>query len=186
MARLDQLLTAYRRHVGLPMRSNLPLSQRVWFLVYAPEDERRMANRIGEFELATREAESAWHRVDLSGSYADWLDTFDTNERDVCLAQPEIVENYADPGFRDFVCERIRQAMALIPESEAARTVLSVTGLMDLWDFTHVSAVVDELDQAFQGIVLVFFPGARDGNTYRFLDARTGWNYLAVPIIAER
>ena len=29
------------------------------------------------------------------------------------------------------------------------------------------------------GRLVVFFPGSRDGNTYRLLDARDGWNYLA-------
>ena len=36
-----------------------------------------------------------------------------------------------------------------------------------------------------KGIVLLFFPGEREGNTYRFLGARTGWNYLATPILTE-
>jgi hypothetical protein len=55
MARIDQLLTSYRRHVSLTPRGNLPLSQRVWFVLYPPEDERRMVNRIPELEIATRE-----------------------------------------------------------------------------------------------------------------------------------
>lgn len=186
MSRIDQLLTAYRRHVGLPMRPNLPLSQRIWFLVYPPEEERRLVNRVAEFEIATCEAGLGWKRVDLGTTYADWVDTFEADERDTCLAQPDVLENYADPGFRDFVCQAIRKAMAQIPKGDAARTVLAVTGLMDLYDFTHVSAVVDQLDRGFEGVVLVFFPGERDGNSYRFLDARAGWNYLAIPITAEQ
>ena len=51
MARIDQLLASYRRHVSLTPRNNLPLSQRVWFIVYPPEDERRLVNRIPEFEI---------------------------------------------------------------------------------------------------------------------------------------
>jgi hypothetical protein len=34
------------------------------------------------------------------------------------------------------------------------------------------------------GRLLVFFPGSRDGNVYKLLDAREGWNYLATPITA--
>jgi hypothetical protein len=30
----------------------------------------------------------------------------------------------------------------------------------------------------------VFFPGSREGNVYKLLDAREGWNYLATPITA--
>jgi len=32
------------------------------------------------------------------------------------------------------------------------------------------------------GRLLVFFPGEHEGNSYRLLDARDGWNYLAIPI----
>ena len=46
MARADQLLASYRRHVSLTPRAQLPLSQRVWLIVYPPDDERRMVIRI--------------------------------------------------------------------------------------------------------------------------------------------
>ena len=32
MARADQLLASYRRHVSLTPSAHLPLSQRVWFI----------------------------------------------------------------------------------------------------------------------------------------------------------
>ncbi|MEJ2328038.1 MAG: hypothetical protein P8Y25_15065 [Chromatiaceae bacterium] len=185
MARIDQLLASYRRHVSLTPRGNLPLSQRVWFVVYPPEDERRLANRIPEFEMATRDEGLDWQRLDLNGAFADWMDTFDPEERRDCLAEPEIVESYADPGFIDYLGDRIRAALESAPSAEAVRTVFAVSGLMDLYDFVHVSAVLSTLDDRLPGIVLLFFPGEREGNTYRFLGARTGWNYLATPILAE-
>jgi len=36
-----------------------------------------------------------------------------------------------------------------------------------------------------QGRLLIFFPGVYEQNNYRLLDARDGWNYLAVPITAH-
>lgn len=185
MSRIDLLLERYRRHLALPLKQGLPLSQRVWFLVYPQEDERRLANRVDELEIATKEATLRWQRIDLSPVFADWMDSFDPEERDQCLANPEILEAYADPGFRDFVCARIKRAFDEIPVTESERTVFAVTGLMELYDFVHVSAVIDAVNSDFPGILLVFFPGEREGNTYRFLGARTGWNYLAVPILAE-
>ena len=186
MARLDQLLASYRRYAALPRRPHLPLSQRVWFLVYPPEDERRLTHRLAEFELASREAGLAWRRLDLTGAFADWLDTFeDEDEKAACLADPDIVEDYARPGFRDFLGERLQAGLAEVPASEAERTVFALTGLMELYDFIHVSDVLDALDNSYPGVLLVFFPGEREGNTYRFLGARTGWNYLAIPILAE-
>ena len=186
MARADQLLASYRRHVSLTPRANLPLSQRVWFIVYPPEDERRMVNRIPEFEIATREHGLGWHHLDLTGAFADWMDTFDPEERDACLAEPAIVEDYADPGFLDYLGERLRTAMTYVPPQTAATTVFAVSGLMDLYDFAHVSGVLETLEaDRLPGILALFFPGEREGNTYRFLGARTGWNYLATPILTE-
>jgi hypothetical protein len=36
------------------------------------------------------------------------------------------------------------------------------------------------------GRMLVFFPGEVDGNNYRLLGAKDGWNYLATPITADK
>jgi hypothetical protein len=45
-----------------------------------------------------------------------------------------------------------------------------------------VSALLDALNEAVAGRLLIFFPGGHEGNSYRLLDARDGWNYLATPI----
>jgi hypothetical protein len=185
MNRIDQLLASYKRHVALPIRSGLPLSQRMWFVVYSPEDERRMINRIQEFEIATRDAGMDWQRIDLTGAFADWMDTFDIEERATCLNDPEIVEEYANKGFRDYLCNLLTEAWKKAPVDRVDKTTFAITGVMELYDFIHVSNVLDALDPSLRGILLVFFPGEREGNAYRFLGARTGWNYLAVPILAE-
>jgi len=36
-----------------------------------------------------------------------------------------------------------------------------------------------------RGRLLVFFPGVYEQDNYRLLDARDGWNYLAIPITAS-
>jgi hypothetical protein len=185
MGRIDQLLSRFKRHLELPLRPNLPLSQRVWFLVYPPEEERRIINRIQEFEIASKDAKLQWKHINLAGSYADWIDTFELEEIESCLSTPSILENYADPGFRDFLCQKILSAMKDVSEEQRSSTVLGVSGLMELYDFIHVSTVIDSIDISFPGILVLFFPGEREGNTYRFLGARTGWNYLAVPILSE-
>lgn len=53
MARIDDLLANYKRRAAMPLRAGLPMSQRVWFLVYPPDEERRLMNRAAEFEMAT-------------------------------------------------------------------------------------------------------------------------------------
>jgi len=42
--------------------------------------------------------------------------------------------------------------------------------------------VLKAVETMIQGRVVVFFPGSYDQNTYRLLDAREGWNYMAIPI----
>ena len=185
MARIDQLLASYRRYASLPPKTNLPLSQRVWFLVYPPEEERRMLTRLDEFEIATKDVGRGWHRIDLTGAFADWIDTFDEDERADVVADPEVVVDYAATQFRDFVANKVAQSVDLVPVDEQESMMFAITGLMELYDFVHVSAVVEALPPDFPGIVLVFFPGEHEDNTYRFLNARDGWDYLAVPIVPE-
>jgi len=186
MARIDDLLASYKRYLAHPLRSGLPLNQRVWFLVYPPEEERRLMNRVTEFEMATTAVPLFWQRIDLTGAFAQWIDSFeDENERLAILADPDILEDYAQNGFRDHLRDLIAKEMALIPDDRMSRTVLAVTGLMELYDLLHVSEVIEALDHSFSGILAVFFPGERENNTYRFLGARTGWDYLAVPILSD-
>ena len=170
----------------MPMRTGLPMSQRVWFLVHPPEEERRLVTRVTEFEMATKEVPLFWQRIDLNGTFAEWIDTFDDEEeRSTILSDPEILEEYARTGFRDHIRDRVAKEMDKIPADQMSKTVVALTGLMELYDLLHVSEVIDALDHSFSGILLVFFPGEREGNTYRFLGARTGWDYLAVPILSD-
>ena len=54
--------------------------------------------------------------------------------------------------------------------------------LFGLGDAVKVSALLNAVNDAVAGRLLVFFPGEHEGNSYRLLDARDGWNYLAIPI----
>jgi len=186
MSRIDQLVQSYRRHAGIPLKQNVTIAERTWFVVYSPDEERRLRSRIAEFEIATKDCGLLWQEIDLTGSFARWLDSMDDpEEREATLATPSIVEDYADPGFRDFLAETIRRAVSEAPATDVDRTVFAITGLMELYDFIHVSQVMDALGKAVRGVLLLFFPGEREENTYRFLGARTGWDYLATPITAE-
>ena len=184
MNRIEQLLANYRSHVQMPLRMGLPASQRVWFALYPPEDERRLANSVLAFEIATKEAGHPWVRIDLSRTFAAWIDSVDEEERDKWWKNPADIDLYAKAEWKDrlveFFQKQVRQATA--PE----RTVFVLTGLMELYDFLHVSDLIEALEPSFPGFLLVFFPGVKEENMYRFLDARTGWNYLAVPILSEK
>ena len=185
MSRIDQLVQSYRRHAAIPLKQSVTIAERTWFVVYSPDDERRLRSRLAEFEIATKDCGLLWREIDLTDSFARWLDTFDEEERGSSLATPSIVEDYARPGLINFLAEAIRQIVALVPASEVDRTVFAVTGLMELYDFIHVSEVMDALGKNVRGVLVLFFPGEREENTYRFLGARTGWDYLATPITSD-
>ena len=61
-------------------------------------------------------------------------------------------------------------------------TVVALLGVGSLFPMARVSELVDRVAPAIRGRLLVLFPGHLDGSNYRLLDARDGWNYLAVPI----
>lgn len=184
MGRIDQLLENYRTHLRLPLRPGLPAAQRVWFAVYPAEDERRFTNRIADFEIATKEAGHPWVQVDLGGKIAAWLESVEQEELEEWFRHPEDVDLYAKSEWKEFLVEYFESVVADVGDPE--RTVYALTGLVELYDFLHVSDLIEGLEKIFKGYLLVFFPGEKEENSYRFLDARKGWNYLATPIVCER
>lgn len=184
MNRIDHLLGNYRSHIQMPLRSGLPASQRVWFAVYPSEDERRLINRIDDFEMVTKDAGHKWIRIDLKGSLARWLDSVDEDDRVEWFKNPGDIDLYAKTEWKDVLTDFFKKEVVSVTTPE--NTVFALTGLMDLYDFLHVSELIDGLEKTFPGFLLVFFPGEKEGNKYRFLDARTGWNYLATPILSDK
>jgi cell division GTPase FtsZ len=64
------------------------------------------------------------------------------------------------------------------------KTVFALSGVGTLFGVSSVSTVVEKLAPKVYGRLVVFFPGQVENNNYRLLDARDGWNYLAVNITA--
>jgi hypothetical protein len=184
MSRIDQLIESYRTHIEMPLRPGLSAPQRVWFAMYPAADERRLVNRIEEFEILTKQAGHSWIRIDLKSKFAEWITSVDPEERAEWFKNPGDIDLYAKTEWKQVLTEFCTSeiARATVP----AKTVFALTGLMELYDYLHVSDVLEGLEQDLPGYLLVFFPGEREGNMYRFLDARVGWNYLAVPILSER
>jgi hypothetical protein len=82
------------------------------------------------------------------------------------------------------------RASALVKEAcsreEAdADSVVAVTGLASLFDFMRVSSLIESVEDSVRGRLLVLFPGEYAGNVYRFMEARDGFNYMAVPITSR-
>ena len=63
---------------------------------------------------------------------------------------------------------------------------MAVSGVASLFGLARMSDVMDEVAGDIRARLVVFFPGSYDEKSYfRLLDARDGWDYLAVPISAS-
>ena len=85
------------------------------------------------------------------------------------------------PGFVDAVTDRGDGR----PGGSRARTTSSPSSEpVSLYPFCRISEVIERVNPSIPGRMLVFFPGEYSNNVYRLLNARDGWNYMAVPITA--
>ncbi len=180
MGRIEQLVENYGRFAVLPWEQNLAGAQRVWFAVYDKSDERRLRVRLDEFELETKNAKHGWKLVDVAGAFAEWMAAEEYHES--YFQAPDDLE-MAMSGFLDFVSARVKSA--LDDEAADANAVVAVHGIACLFGLVKVSDLIGAVESSIRGRLLVFFPGEYENNNYRLLDARDGWNYLAVPITAR-
>ena len=176
MSAIDRLLSNYSRQVRLPWSATASGKQRVWFAVYPPAEERRVRARLPQFEALTLEANHGWIRVDLTRLLPEWISGHEYREG--IFEQPEHFS--ANSELEALAAERVRQTCSR--EEADAGGVVAVMGLASLFDFMRVSSLVERVEDSVRGRLLVFFPGEYAGNVYRFMDARDGFNYMAVPI----
>ena len=181
MSQLKGLLESFRRQLDLRPSSARALPQRTWFAVYQPELELALQANLAEFQIAAQDASFTWNPVDLTGTITRWLEGYPPEERDLLFETPDIITPYRTQ-LRDFLADVI-----WTKAGGAGDTTLTVLhGTMEMYDFLHLSDLLEALNhRPFPGFLLIFFPGERDHNTYRFLSCRDGWDYLATPILAE-
>jgi hypothetical protein len=80
--------------------------------------------------------------------------------------------------FADDVTAQVREKLAAAGPAD----ILALLGSGGLFGLMRLSALIERVASAVPGRLLVFFPGRFEGNGYRLLDARDGWNYRATPI----
>ncbi|MGB0872417.1 MAG: DUF1788 domain-containing protein [Solirubrobacterales bacterium] len=182
MSQVDDLIKAYEAFVGLPWQSGLAPAQRVWMLTYPPEMERRVRLRVKDFEIATRRAKHEWAEIDLTGKFESWMASHEYREE--YFRDPELLETSL-PSFVEALTQAIRGELLSAHDENGVVAVIGAGSLFGLGDEAKVSAVINNIADTVGGRLLVFFPGSHEGNSYRLLDARDGWNYLAVPISAQ-
>ena len=177
MSEVDDLLKAYERFVQLPWKDDLSGAEKVWFVVYDPPQERRIRFRLADFETVTKKAGHPWKSVDLTDAFATWMASH--RYRELYFESPEDME----PALKEFTETVVKKILETLtaPDTDKS-TVVAIIGLASLFGLTRASAVLENVTGSIRGRLLGFFPGHHEGSNYRLLDARDGWNYLAVPI----
>ena len=184
-SKVGKLVAAYRQHLTVPWQTGLAAIQRVIFAVYDKADELRLRANVDEFALATHQAGKQWLLVDVTNAFPEWMAA--QEYRDAYFACPDDLSGYQSGELTEFVVALIQKLKSNIAAEAGPDTVVALLGLGALFGLARVSSVVEGIKDAVQGRLLVFFPGEHhpENHTYRLLDARDGWNYLAVPLIAK-
>jgi hypothetical protein len=103
--------------------------------------------------------------------------------RESYFESPEdLTEDLLD-DFAEYVAGIVRRALRK-PEA-GEESVVAVWGVGSHFGLLRVSRLLEMVTSEIMGRLLVFIPGEHDGGSYRLLDARVGWNYLAIPITAQ-
>ena len=181
MGRVDRLAELYKSYIALPWQEDLAGAQRTIFIVYDKSDERRLRARKDLFKLATVKTGHGWLECDLTKVFADWM--ANTEYRESYFESPEDLELKLEDNFLEHVTGQVRERLISVEAGDKA--VVGILGIASLFGFVRVSELIKGIERDIRGRVAVFFPGEYENSNYRLLDARDGWNYLAVPITLQ-
>jgi len=181
VSRIKRLLQSYSKYISVPWRDDVAAAQRVIFCIYKENEERSLRAKLDEFELATRQAGHDWALFDLTDTFATWL----TSQRYAksYFQQPHLLRSLL-PKYLVFLSRQLE--ILLQKTNSSPNSVVAINGVGSIFGFLKVKEVVDKLAPLVTGRLLVFFPGSYENNNYRLLDGYDGWNYLAVPLSADK
>ena len=178
MARIEDLAERFGRHIATPWQRTVSGAQRVVMLVYDKELERTLRARKVAFETAARQAGHDWHEMDISEAFAAWMAADDYREE--YFATPEDLQLKLQAEFPAYVAEKLREFLSR--DEITDDSVVGLFGVGALFGFARLSHILKMVEADIRGRLVVFFPGHLERSNYRLLDARDGWNYMAVPI----
>ncbi len=181
MSRVRRLVQSYSRHISTPWRDDAAAAQRVIFCVYNENEERWLRARVDEFEIVTKQADHDWALFDLTNAFAAWLSS--QRYAKSYFQKPHLLATVL-PKYLDYIVDEFERFLDSRNIDENA--VVAIQGVGSLFGFLKVKDVVDKLAPQVPGRLLVFFPGSYENNNYRLLDGYDGWNYLAMPITADK
>ena len=142
-------------------------------VVYEKELERTMRARIGEFKQATERYGHGWTLVDCTRWFTEWLAR--DEYREAWFENPALLGMKVEGEFHGHAVRRLAAEL----ENAGDDTVVALLGVGSLYGFLRVSDLIRSVEHSIRGRLVVFFPGTKNDNNYRLLDARDGWSYLA-------
>lgn len=184
-SKVNKLAAVYKQHLDVPWQEGVAGIQRVIFAVYDKTDELRLRANLDEFQLVTQQAHKKWLLIDVTQAFPDWMAK--QEYRDAYFDSPEDLAGYQSGELTQFVSNLIDILKEQVVQESDYNTVVALVGVGSLFGLARVSTVVEGIKDVIKGRLLVFFPGEHhpDSHTYRLLDARDGWNYLAIPLTAN-
>lgn len=181
MSKVKRLIQSYSKYISVPWRDDAAAAQRVIFCVYNETDERWLRAKVDEFEIVTRQAGHEWVVFDLTDTFGIWLAS--QRYAKSYFQKPHLLSTLL-PKYLAFITDEFETFLQ--DNKIGPSSVVAVTGVGSLFGLLKVKEVVDKLAPMVKGRLLVFFPGSYENNNYRLLDGYDGWNYLAVPITADK
>ncbi len=181
VSRAKRLIQSYTSYIAVPWRDDAAAAQRVIFCVYNENEERSLVARIDEFEIATRQAGHNWAIFDLTNTFAVWLAS--QRYAESYFRKPHLLSTLL-PKYQTYIAQEFSNFLK--KNNPTGNDVVAIKGVGSLFGLLKVKEVVDQLAPMVNGRLLVFFPGSYENNNYRLLDGYDGWNYLAVPITADK
>ncbi len=181
MSKVKLLLQQYTKYISIPWRADSAASQRVIFCVYNEKDERTLRAKIDEFELTTIQSGHNWSLFDITNTFPTWLMTQKYAAK--YFSKPDLLHTLMH-RYLEFILYSFNEMISQSSDDQSC--VVALKGVGSLFGFLKVKEVVDKIAPRVKGRLLVFFPGSYENNNYRLLDGYDGWDYLAVPITADK
>lgn len=177
---IDGLIQAYEKVVNGKWEETLSAQERIWFLVYDPDSQRKVDFRLSDFENATKKAGKKWANVSLKDCFPDWMASHEYREE--YFRKPSLLKYQFDTLLKPFLINEILNEIKI--SNADNETVIAFTHVSSIFGFARLSDILNHIAGAVKGRLLVFFPGEFEKNQFRLLNARDGWSYLARPITA--
>jgi hypothetical protein len=177
MSKINHLISKFGSIINEPWPTGLSGQEKVWFLIFDPIDLTKVHFKLGEFEMATKNANHDWLLISLNDYFTTWLSQHDYKES--FFEEPEYISDALQDEFREYLILKINERLLQNTEN----TLVVLKDASAIFGFIKLSEIVQDISNKIKGRLMVLFPGEFTNNQYRLMDARDGWDYLARPIM---